>query len=439
MKSKKLLVVIAALSLIIALAACGGVSNNSSEPSALSSATESATSGSNTVEPSASEEQFLPEPDAKLLIWDGGQERPFAEEIAKRFQEKYNIEVKVEELGPPDTVNQLITDGPAGIAADVFVMPHNHLGRAVVAGLVLPNDVFGEETTNENTESAIVGATYEGVLYGYPRSAETYALYYNKKYVQTAPQSFDDVIAFGKTFTDKDKNKYGLMWEAGNFYFTYPFFSSGGGYVFGKDGTDKEDIGLNNAGAVEGLNVFASLRPILPVNTGDINPDIKRTTFKDGNAAMDINGPWELAGYKTALGDDLGIAPIPTINGKTPISFAGIQEYAVNAYTKYPKAAKLFAHFATSKEAQLLLFEKIGGVPTNKEAQNDPLIKDDPYISGFVEQSKNSQPMPAIPEMEAVWGPVGAALGDIWNQGKDPKSSMDNAVNQIKDAIAGSQ
>ncbi|UJF34488.1 sugar ABC transporter substrate-binding protein [Paenibacillus hexagrammi] len=439
MTMKKMLVVVTAVTTSLALAACGAASPGSTDKENPPVSAETAAPNTEGAQAGADDAGITPEPGAKLLIWDGAKERPFEEEIAKQFSAKYNVEVQIEEVGPPDTVNRMSNDGPAGIGADVFVIPHNHLGRAVNAGLVLPNDIFGDVTKKSNTESAVIGATSGDKIYAYPRSAETIAMYYNKKLVPTPPKSFDDVVAFSKTFTDKSKNKYGLIWESGNFYFNYPFFAAGGGYVFGKNGTDPHDIGLNTDGAVAGLKLYASLKnDVLPINAGDINPDIKRSLFTKGDAAMDITGPWEMAAYKEALGDDLGIAPIPQINGKPAITFAGIQEVVVNAYSKYPNAAKLYAKFSTSKEAQLQLYKIIGSVPTNTEAQGDAQIKNDPYVSAFVEQSKNSIPMPSIPEMESVWSPIGAALSDIWNSGKDPKEALDNAVKQIKDANSSS-
>ncbi|MCT6985987.1 extracellular solute-binding protein, partial [Salmonella enterica subsp. enterica serovar Senftenberg] len=78
----------------------------------------------------------------------------------------------------------------------------------------------------------------------------------------------------------------------------------------------------------------------------------------------------------------------------------------VSSFTKYPQAARLFADFATSKEAQLQLSALVGSVPTNNEAQEDDQIKNDEYVSAFTEQFKSSQPMPSVPEMANVWSPV---------------------------------
>lgn len=436
MKMKQFLALAATLTMAFSITACGSSNKTAEEPAPSNNNAESTAPAENN-NSEAGAEALQPEEGASLVVWESKEERAFTDEIAKQFTAKYNIPVKIEEVAPTDQVTKLSQDGPSGLAADVVIFPHDNLGRAVEAGLLLANDAFKDETVKNNTEASIQGVTYDGTLYGYPRAAETYALYYNKSLVKEAPKSFDDVIAFGKTFTDNAKKKYAIMWETGNMYFNYPFIATTGGYIYGKNGTDKDDIGINSESALESMKTYVQLKEILPVKSGDINPDIKRSLFNAGDVAMDINGPWELGGYKKALGDNLGIAPIPSIGGKPAISFSGIKAWYVNSFTKYPNAAQLFAEFASTKDAQLLLNEKVGSIPTNKEALESDQIKNDPYISAFAEQTKNSQPMPSIPEMGNVWSPVNAALPEIWDNNVDPKQALDKAAQQIKDLNNG--
>lgn len=437
MKLKKTMVLLASLTLVASLTACGGGNNAGSNGANNGANTPVTDNQGNTGSGNTGAEGLQPEDGAELLVWESKEEVAFTEEIAKQFEEKYGVKIKIEEVAVPDQVGKITTDGPSGLGADVMVIPHDHLGNAAQSGMILANDEFGEETIAGNTESSIVASTYEDTLYGYPRAAETTALFYNKSLVPEPPKSFEEVVEFAKTFNDTANKKYALMWETGNFYFNYPFVASTGGYLFGDNGTNKDDMGLANDGAIEGLKVFQSLKEILPINSGDINPDIKRGLFNTGDVAMDINGPWELAGYKEALGDNLAVAPIPTVAGKTAISFSGVKIYVVSSFTKYPNAAKLYAEFASGKDAQLLLNEKIGSIPTNLEALEADQIKNDPFISGFAEQAKNSLPMPSIPEMANVWSPVNAALPEIWNKNADPKATMEKAMQQIMDLNNG--
>ncbi|MGO4542507.1 sugar ABC transporter substrate-binding protein [Paenibacillus sp. 2TAB19] len=431
-------------SLIVALfivSACGGTNNGGK--------TENANSGTNTENkannagaateaPPAVEEStdIVPEEGASLLVWDSKNQRTVLEEIAKEFTAQYNIPVKIEEVESPDQVGKLTTDGPANIGADVVTFPHDNLGKAIAAGLVMPNDFYGDQTIANNAEAAVNAVTVDGILYGYPRSVETYGLFYNKDLVQTPPASFEELMEFSKTFNDAATKKYTLMWELGNFYFNYIFFSSNGGYVFGSNGQDAADIGLNNDGAVEGLKAYQVLKQILPINSGDASADIIQGKFQDKSLAMTITGPWKVGDFKN-LGINFGVAPLPTINGKPAISFSGVKAWYVNTFTKYPNAAKLFASFVSNKENQLKDFAATGAIPANKEAMGDPTFKADEISSAFAAQFINSQAMPSIPEMGNVWTPVGAALSDIWDKGTDPKTSLDNAVQQIKDANSG--
>jgi arabinogalactan oligomer / maltooligosaccharide transport system substrate-binding protein len=427
---KKMMTLMLALTIIFVMTACGTTNDNAVETSAATKAP-AATGVENTT--------IKPEAGAKLLVWDATDTRPYHEAVIKAFTAKYGVEVSFEEIAPADQTGKFTTDGPAGIAADVGVIPHDNLGKMVSAGLILENDIFAEQTKKDNAEAAVQGATFNNVLYGYPKSIETYALVYNKDLVKTVPKTFEEVVEFAKTFNDPAKNKYAFMMEVGNFYFNYAFLAGPGGYVFGKNGTDKNDVGLNNEGAIKGAAFFQGLKKtILPMKSTDITYDIKKGLFTSGMLAMDLNGPWTILDYKTA-GVNFGVAPIPTIDGKPTVSFAGIKIFAVNAFTKYPNAAKLYAQFATSQESQLLNFKLTGALPANKAVAEDPTVKADELSNGFLEQLKNAQPMPSIPEMGNIWGPMGAALGDMWNDGKDPKTSLDNAVKQIKEANAAAK
>lgn len=172
------------------------------------------------------------------------------------------------------------------------------------------------------------------------------------------------------------------------------------------------------------------------MNSGDITYDIKKGFFVAGTLALDINGPWALGDYRDA-GIDFGVAPLPTINGQTASSFSGIKAWYVNRYSEYPMAARLFARFASTKEAQLLDYELTGALPSNKEAAEDPAVQNNDIVKGFLEQFQQSTPMPSIPEMGNVWSPIAAAFSDVWNTGKDAKEALDNAVKQIRDANNG--
>ncbi|WP_337099198.1 sugar ABC transporter substrate-binding protein [Paenibacillus sp. YIM B09110] len=379
--------------------------------------------------------ELTPEPGAKLLVWESKEARPFVEAIMKQFTEIYGVEVTMQELGTMDQIGKFELDGPAGLAADVITTSQDHLGKAASAGLILPNDEFEAVTKAEHEEVAIATASYKDKLYGYPIKVMTYAMFYNKDLISEPPATMEEVIEYAKTFNDTANNKYAFMFDAPFFYFSYPFIGSTGGYIFGKDGTDAGDIGLNNDGAIKGMETFASLRKeVLPVTAGDIASDIKTTLFSEGSVAMNVTGSWFIDTFRQA-GVNFGVAPIPAIAGSESVTLSQVNSWYVSAYSKYPNAAKLFARFASTQSAQLLNYELTGAVPTHKEAAGNPVIQADEITSAFYNQFSGSHPAPSIPEVSGVWVPMDAAMIEIW-EGKDIKQTLDRAVKQIKDAIA---
>lgn len=376
-----------------------------------------------------------PEPGASLLVWESKEARPFVEAIMKEFTNLYGVEVRMEELGTMDQIGKFELDGPAGLAADVITTSQDHLGKAASAGLILPNDEFGEVTRKEHEDVAIAASTYKDKLYGYPIKVMTYAMFYNKDLISEPPATMEEVIEYAKTFNDPDNNKYAFMFDAPFFYFSYPFIGSTGGYIFGKNGTDPNDIGLNNEGAVKGMEVFAGLRKdILPISAGDIASDIKTTLFSEGSVAMNVTGSWFIDTFRQA-GVNFGVAPIPAVGGQESVTLSQVNSWYVSAYTKYPNAAKLFARFASSQSAQLLNYELTGAVPTHTEAAHNPVILADEITSAFYKQFSTSHPAPSIPEVGSIWVPMDAAMVEIWD-GKNIKDVLDRAVKQIRDAIA---
>lgn len=381
----------------------------------------------------AEEPAMVPEDGAELTVWESeGSSGEWLQHVARLFTEKYGVPVTFEPVGHTDAPTKLRTDGPAGLGADVFAAPHDHVGSMVAAGLIYPNDVSNPV---DFLEAAVTGVSYQNVMYGYPIGIETYALFYNKDIVGEPPNTWDELIEFAEEFNDIPNNRFTFMMEPANFYFVYSFIGGYGGYVFGGGNTDPEDIGLNNEGAVEGARFLQRLKQILPLNTADITYDIKGGLFSDGNLAFDLNGPWAVAGYRDA-GVNFGVIPLPILpNGERPTSFSGIRSLFVNSYSEYPVASKLFAQFVTSQELLSERFTMTGQLPPRVDLLDDPAIKSDPVAAAFLQQAQYAIPMPSIPEMVSVWEPMATALAAIWNDGGDPKPVLDNAVQHIKDAI----
>lgn len=171
-----------------------------------------------------------------LKVWEstGGPDK-FIVQAGEAFT-KQNPNIKIEyvnvELG--STATQIALDGPAGVGPDLFVAPHDKLGELVSGGHILPT-VNQEDVTNKVLGTTSTALTYDGKMYGYPVSAETYALFYNKDLIkeEEVPKTWDEVVAFSEKFNKDNSGKYGFMMNVGDGYYTIIFTTSGDNRLFG--------------------------------------------------------------------------------------------------------------------------------------------------------------------------------------------------------------
>ena len=126
----------------------------------------------------------------ELKVWESsGPESAFIQ-MAIREYRKINPKVKItyEAVGHTDSRAKIELDGPAGVGADIFVSPHDHIGALVAGGNVLPLD-DAESYMADFYDMAKTGSKYEGTYYGYPLAAETYALFYNKALIKKSARN----------------------------------------------------------------------------------------------------------------------------------------------------------------------------------------------------------------------------------------------------------
>lgn len=418
---KRLLSLMVITTMLFGLTACG------SKPAATTE---------QPAEEAATTEGLQPEEGASLVVWEStGPENEFMKMVAEEFTKKYGVQVTVEEVGAVDAKGRMAQDGPAGVGADVFAAPHDHTGELVASGLVIEN-ANGERIKSEFMQAAVDGLSIEGKVYGYPTAIETYGLFYNKDIFPTAPKSYDEIIAKAKEFNNAKENKYAFMWDVANAYYSHSFIAGGGGYIFGNGGTNKDDVGIDSAGAVAGANSMMALKAILPVNSADSTTQIMEGLFDEGKIGAMIDGPWAVEGRKTA-GLNFGVAKLPVLqDGKQQSSFSGIRALFVSAYSKYPNAAQLFADMVTSEDMLLKRFQTTSQIPPMLALMDAPEIKDNEFVAPFLEQAQFAVPMPSIPQMGLVWTPYGAAFASMWNDNVKPEEALKTAAETVREAIA---
>jgi len=109
----------------------------------------------------------------------------------------------------------------------------------------------------------------------------------------------------------------------------------------------------------------------------------------------------------------------------------GVQGVLVNSFSNLKVEAANFSKWLSRKDAQVSMARLSGRIPASTSALAE--VVDDPIIAGFGAALIHSEPMPNIPEMGAVWSPMGNALNVITEDANaDVGAILDQAVREIK-------
>lgn len=376
-----------------------------------------------------------------VQIWVGaGATIEDFQKLAQDYKTETGIDVEVIEFTDLSATDKLALDGPAGNGGDIYYQGGGgSLGKAVEQGLFME---ITEDMTDLSlyTDSALANFMYGGKLYGVPTGVEVPALIYNKDFISEIPATWEELVELAQSMNDFDADSYGLLFDAGNPYFTNCFTDAYGGYVFKEtaDGYDINDIGINNDGAKKAFSLFTGYVTTTQLLPKNMEFALMQQNFKDGKAAVIYDGPWSVSMYQEA-GIDVGVAPVPPMadaGNTSPRVYSGAYGYCISAYAKNPVGAMQFIEYiAADADNAKIYFDRTKRTPALKALIEMDEIKNDPIQNGFALQAVNSFPQPNIPQMDITWGPLMEAYQAVVNENFDPDAALDSAASKLKDSI----
>ena len=417
---KKIISILSLFSLLFMLAACGP--NEDSEQN------------------SSEEQAGNKESDYDLLVWEDVEKSAGIENAIEQFEEENDVKIKVVEETYAQQIEKLRLDGPAGTGPDVLTMPNDQIGTAVVEGLLQELNV-DEEVTSTYTEVAMDSQIVDDKVYGLPKSIETSVLFYNKDIVSEdeVPETLDGWYDLSKELTDGEN--FGFLALFDEIYYANSVLSGYGGYIFGKDNNDEydpSDIGLNNKGAVKGAELMQKFytEKLFPSGIiGDEGIQVLDSLFSEGKAAAVISGPWNVEPFSEA-GINYGVTKLPELsNGENMSSFNNVKSYNVSSYSENPELAEKLVKYLTNEQNSKTRYEITKEVPAVASLADDPIVTESETAEAVAEQSKYSELMPGIPEMNSVWDPADAALETLATGKSNPEEALEQAVETIKGQI----
>ena len=380
----------------------------------------------------------------RIIIWH--QDRPDVRDVLQKQLDRFMVlhpEVKVEQLfkETEELRSGFIIAAIAGQGPEIVYGPSDQVGPFQVMDIILPLDsLFDKPFLDQFDPKALT--YYKGHLYKIADKLGNHlTLVYNKKLLPSPPKTDSELVAVGTMLT-KDTNgdgkvdQYGLTWNYTEPFFFIPFMTGYGGWIM--DENDRPT--LNTMGTVNGLKFVRDLRDKFKIIPNEADYNIADALFKDGHAAMIINGDWSWAGYQKA-GLDIGVAPLPLIasTGRWSGTMVSPKGFSINANITPEKKKWVveLIRYLTSEENQMEATKTLFTMPTNKKVIQSEFVQSNEILRNSQVQLDHGNPMPVVPELRAIWDAMRPSYQAVLAGTKTPEQAASDmqvqALQRIKE------
>jgi multiple sugar transport system substrate-binding protein len=423
------------LALVVALAACG--TGASDEGSASAPTSEAAP--------------------VRLALWHayGGTFGEQFEALVEEFNAAHpEIIIEPSYGGSLWTMRDKLFTAVAGDAAPCLAQIDQFWSSELAeAGAIVPvEDFFAGLDREDVWPLAWATAAYDDAIWSMPFSLSNIALYYNRALFRAAgldpdapPATWDELAAVAAALTvdadgDGQVDQWGLSFpvraDQGVVYYWFAFLWQAGGEIFTPDHATSrfhEPPGVAALGFLQEM-VDAGSIPLAPPEGG----------FEKGQIGMTLASTARLGRYVSALGDELGLAPLPA-GAAGEATGVGGANLAVMADCAHKEAAWTFIEWMTSPEVNLRWSTGTGYLPLRgsvvaSEAYQ-AYLEEEPRARVILEQMDVARARPNIPEYAGASREVGLAVEQALFSGADPADALGEAAQNVDEMLSsgGSQ
>lgn len=338
------------------------------------------------------------------------------------------------ELVPGDQlIPKVLQMGSSKTMPDILMLDNPDLQQVADSGALLPLTDFGISVEDFTPAIAELGML-DGELYGVAPTVNTIALFYDVDMLEEAgvapPTTWEETREAAKALTTEEH--YGLAFSAistyeGTWQFM-PFMWSNGG----------DEDHLERPEVAEAAQFWLDLLEDGSVSRGVVNwgQGDAMDQFTAGNAAMVVNGPWNIAGLEADSPDlnwDVVILPVPQA-GETSVAPLGGEVWTVPATgdpEREANAAELLKAFLRP-ENQLTMGAARSTIPGDAEAAQQ-YAQENPELSTFVEQVSTARSRTALlgPDWPRTAKAIYTANQKILVDGTDPADAYDVAARTV--------
>lgn len=439
-KLRKISALLMALVMTTALTACGD--DKTTDGDATKAPSETPGDDKNNDAKDDSTKDNVEPVDIELSVWGPQEDQAptddYKDGILKTMCDKFNelhpewnITFKYNVCSEADAYATIQKDPEA--AADVFMYASDQLGKFVKGGYLYDvQEMDGlSEVKAAQGETSMNSVTYDGKVWGFPFTANTWFLYYNKSML-----SEEDVKTLEGIMAKDTGAQYNFCTDLDNGWYNAAFFFTAGCTLFGADGSDATECSFNNEKGV----LAAKYMMELAKNTKYVDADNGNylQLLKDGKLASCTSGTWDAVAIQEALGDNYAAVKLPTMKvdgaDKQMANFVGTKAIGVNGNIVGDDkidCAMALARYLADTDCQTIRYEARKIAPT-VEIKTEGAM--DPACLAVSEQAKLGINQTTIPQMNTFWTNAQAfGLGIM--EGSTTEENLQEKLDKLRENI----
>jgi multiple sugar transport system substrate-binding protein len=384
------------------------------------------------------------------------QNLPKLQEYIDQFTEETGIRVEVT-VGPDaEYRTKLLQEAAAGNASDVALVDGQWVPEFARLGYLQSlEEYYTPEFRERFFDFAVEGSMIDGTPYAVWWHTGLWSLYYRQDLLEEAgysepPADWNELVEMGKALTVDRNNDgvidtYGLAIPGAKNEVTsttlLPWFWGNGGHLVDDNGDVTFDTGEDREAMVSTLSFIDDLVNKHGIVTEDM-PSLSFTdveaVFLSGEAAMALLGSWHYASLEKNGGEEfvsnVGISPIPAVPGNEPTTTAG--GWAMGIFTDDPEkqeAAWKFMEYWSDIPIQKFLTREAGQMTAVKTVYQEPELRNDEVMQGFVAGLENATTRPGVPFYDAMSAAYQDMIQKVVIGTLEPEAAVEQAGEKVRE------
>jgi arabinogalactan oligomer/maltooligosaccharide transport system substrate-binding protein len=364
----------------------------------------------------------------EIVVWHSyqGAARLAFEKVVEGFRTKEGWTAAAVAVPPDLLPSRIVSLIPKGEGPDVFLHTQERLGTWAKAGGILEPVLPDDRIRSRFLPGTLEALTFQRKLYGLPLEVRVITLIYNRSLLPDAPLSSREMVAQARRLTSPELGKFGLATWYTDPYYHAPLLNAFGGGLFAPDGQPT----INSAANVQSVQFLKGwLRQgFLPSPSTTLITSL----FNEGKLAMVIAGPSFVERIAPSIPFALGTLPsVEDAGGKPMRPWITVQGVHIAATSRHKDVAARLVRYLTDLPAARTLAVEGRLLPAHEAVYRDAQVSSDPVLQGFRKQLDAAVPMPNVPGMSRVWGPLARALEAVAERRASPQEALDQAQKEM--------